>query len=283
MIRRRQFLKLSMLSVCTPAFLGLNATVKAAALATARRDHLWPGAELAVGYWEGSERLTFLDPNLEEGEALSLAIEDVHVGNVEMDGRISPYVIAADELRVGDPLLIKHGVRLTIHGLIGADREWSADAPRALNLFVTMNTLAEPYRWHAWGIQRSPVLNAGSALSAVVPIQPDGLELVVELVSGSHLDPGSGRQADTRKEVPIHLAIDHDPYRLKLRRGVYFIGVSEQAKQSPLSWDRCRLTAAANEDQCVNKVTLGVEPQWSFVARTYHKYLVFSVDYADQG
>lgn len=276
MIQRRDFLKFSLLSVCAPVLLGVHRAAGAVGSRVWNSVPLPPGEQISVGYWQGNKHLTFLDATPAGVETLSFSIEDVHLGKVAKDLPLSAHLISAEKLTVGDPQLIERGVKLTIHGMVGVDDEWQEDGLRALHLLVKFKRGDAASAWQAWSLERSPVLNVSSAVTAVIPVDQNGLELVAEMVSGRD------GQAETNTQVPIVLTVADEPFKPKLRRGIYFIAVNELPGQPLPSWGRCRVVAARVQNEKSEGLTLTLGSRGPAFAKILNsKYLVFSIDYVD--
>jgi hypothetical protein len=275
MIERRDFLKCSLLSVCTPAFTGLSRTASAIDSGFSNNRELADDYRVSVGYWYGSDHLQLLDAAPADTDTVNLSIGEVQLGNLAKDLSPSVRLISAEKLGAGDRRLIEQGVKLTIHGMIGHGNSCTATGLRMFDLLVKYKGQEVDSAWRAWSTELAPMPNVSPAVTAVVPVNQDGLELIAEMVCEDD------SQTTTSTRVPIILSVTEEPFKPKLRRGVYFLPVMAPPAQAAPSWRQCRLSAEPFEEDKPEALRLALEFAEPPVATgASRKHLVFSVDYA---
>ena len=277
MIERRDFLKCSLLSVCTPAFTGLNRTAAAMTYRFSNSKELATADRVPVGYWYGSDHLQLLDAAPADSETVNLSIGEVHLGNLAKELSPSVRLISAEKLGAGDQRLIEQGVKLTIHGMIGHGNRCTATGLRMFDLLVKYKGQDTASAWRAWSSELAPVPNVSPAVTAVVPADQDGLELVAEMVCGED------GQTTTITQLPIILTVADEPFKPKLQRGVYFVPVMAPSAQAAPSWRQCRLSPDPMRKNHPEELALAFESaEPPFATAASRMYLIFSIDYANK-
>jgi len=225
---RRDFLILGSAGVASTLALG------GVSLA-ARRDESAGVSPVSVGYWRGSE------------------------GGPE-SGPFHADVIGAAEVRTGDRAFVRTGARVTIHGVVEAEKTWSQPELDMLSVFAAFSLPGverhEMIRQHVWDLAKTPVVNRGAPVSFTIPVvQETGLRLAVQRYDGMQSAAGryvssrfSGAEpsrASARASIQdVVLSLRPEPGNLGLRRGVYFIAGLAIGSASPPSWSDLQFRAS---------------------------------------
>ncbi len=203
-------------------------------------------------------------------------------------------VMGAERLRTGDREFLRRGARVTIHGVVEAEKTWSQPELDALSVFAVFSLPGgEPHetiRHHVWDLEKTPVVNRGAAVSFTMPIlEETGLRLAVQRYDG--MQSLTGRYIKTRlygaqpswasartSSRDVLLSVRPRPGSHGLRRGVYFIAGLAHGSATPSSWNGLQFRASGEESEihCRRLARRGLSgPQ-----PANFDYLVVSVDYA---
>jgi hypothetical protein len=275
---RRDFLVLGSTGIMAPAFLGWSPLSRTSA------SEADPAvARLSVGYWRGSDA----HPDL--SDTLSLAAGDETLWGSDP---LRPDVLPAEELPRGDDELLRAGVRVTIHGMVGNQGTWLGPDLEALSVTLHFRPVdggeTRTLPFSAWHYQRSPVPMRSASVSNVVPLDREwGLRLSVDRNDGENGPLGRTLDAlllsSAAEATPgpaseeVRFTVGREPGRPRLRRGVYFLASMGRSQAGP-AWGRYQFRAAGEGPGrgLVRPEMFGPQP-------ADFDYLVLSVDHAASG
>lgn len=220
------------------------------------------------------------------------------------EGFFRPDVVAAQHIPHGDPLFVRRGVRLTIHGIHVSQDDWVEGNLRVFSLDVHLRpqrNSAENLKFHAWRFENHEVLNVSAPNSVRFPIDPvAGLELGVELVRrrpDRSLAERLVRAAlPGRRNSPQHLhsegwlenselcqlAPGGQRNRSKLRRGVYFLGSRSRPTGSMPDWGNYQFGRSLSPDPDRARQLLCLDRNRRRWLGADFSYIVFSLDYGSE-
>ena len=268
-IQRRDFLILGSTSVAYSLALGSSSLA-------APGDDGAVDSPVSVGYWRKRERTE--EYNGETGPDA-----------IPFDADVS----AAARLRTGDREFLRTGARVTIHGVVEAEKAWSRPELDALSVFACFRLPGgeshEIIRHHVWDLGKTPVVNRGAPVSFTIPVDEEtGLRLAVQRYDG--LQSAAGRYLKSRLGVAepsrasartssqdVVLSVHPDSGSHGLRRGVYFIAGLAHGSATP-SWSGLQFRASEEGEEIAGRRLArrglsGPKP-------ADFDYLVVSVDHA---
>ena len=268
-IQRRDFLILGSTSVAYSMTLGSSSLVAG--------DESAVASPVSVGYWSKRERAE--DHNSEAGpDAIPFHAD----------------VVAAARLRTGDREFLRTAARVTIHGVVEAEKAWSQPELDALSVFACFRLPGgEPHetiRHHVWDLGKTPVVNRGAPVSFTIPIDEEtGLRLAVQRYDGmqstaaryvtSRLGVAQPSRASARtSSQDVVLSVHPESGSHGLRRGVYFIAGLAHGSATPPSWSdlQFRISGEDSDVRCRRLARRGL----SGPKPVDFDYLVMSVDHS---
>ena len=277
-IRRRDFLALG--STCFLSSLFLGSGLLAGSRAFKRLISTDPRADepLSVGYWRGSEGLADMDHLIHTSGSVGGDARTIPTNFTREQAPFRPDLIAAEALSVGDLRFARAGARVWIHGMFPLEDRRTCSGLDSLSIDVDFSPFhTTPF--HAWHFQNASVPDCSSPSMFVVPIdKASGLTFSVEVTEVADMRGEAPRQGG--RQVRAQFTLGREPGKLKLRRGVYFIGLRSVRTGSLPAWDKYQLRVTDMENAGAKRYLFRFDRRQIKLVPADFVYLMLSVDYA---
>jgi len=277
-INRRTFLRMTSAAVAGSALFGTD-PFGGLMFRAAEAALNWPDKlPVSLGYWKGSEFWDDLNtlPRNWTPEAVPFLSD----------------IVPAGSLPEGETRFIREGARITIHGLLESEETGFASCFRELSVYSAFDIVdkgrVQTIRCHVWNFHALPVPNVGSPMSFFAPLNRscevrfvlEGTgEAVSPLQHPSGVQPSlkaNGNGEGAAFSGSIGLVAGCNPFRAKLRRGVYIAALSHDPRWLP-AWNRSIFQPS---DPDIHKDTIYRNESSKNRQPFPVDYFVFSIGYA---